>query len=117
MATFLGALLADLLIVGVQSSLAIGLILVAVTFLAFTVKELNYVLHFFFLTNLILLVVSIGTAGHAFVVWRILAILIGAGIVLVITWLNQALLVKNEPLPEAFTTRPAEDTSSTGEGK
>jgi uncharacterized membrane protein YgaE (UPF0421/DUF939 family) len=97
-ATFLGALLADLLIAGVQSSLVIGLIAVAVTFLAFTVKELNYVLHLFFLTNLILLVISIGTAGHAFVVWRMLAILIGTGIVLVITLLNQTLLVKNETL-------------------
>jgi len=98
-ATFLGALLADLLIAGVQNSLVIGLILVAVTFLAFTVKELNYILHLFFLTNLILLVISIGTAGHAFVVWRMVAILIGAGIVLVITLLNQALLVKDETLP------------------
>jgi hypothetical protein len=97
-ATFLGALLADLLIAGVQSSLVIGLIAVAVTFLAFTVKELNYMLHLFFLTNLILLIASIGTAGHAFVAWRMLAILIGAGIVLVITLLNQALLVKNETL-------------------
>jgi uncharacterized membrane protein YccC len=99
-ATFLGALLADVLIAGVQSSFVIGLIAVAVTFLAFTVKELNYMLHLFFLTNLILLIASIGTAGHAFVAWRILAILIGAGIVLVITLLNQALLVKNETLSE-----------------
>ncbi len=98
-ATLLGAVLADLLIASVQSSLVIGLIVVAVTFLAFTVKESNYMLHLFFLTNLILLVISIGTAGHAFVVWRVLAILIGAGIVLVITLLNQDLLVKNEPLP------------------
>lgn len=98
-ATFLGALLASLLIAVVQSSLVTGLITVAVTFLAFTVKELNYVLHLFFLTNLILLVISIGTAGHAFVAWRILAILIGSGIVLVITLLNQALLVRNEAAP------------------
>jgi hypothetical protein len=97
-ATFLGALLADLLIAGVQSPFVIGLIVVAVTFLAFTVKELNYLLHLFFLTNLILLAISIGTAGHAFVAWRMLAILIGALIVLVITWLNQTLLVKNEPV-------------------
>lgn len=98
-ATFLGALLADVLIAGVQSSFVIGLIVVAVTFLAFTVKELNYMLHLFFLTNLILLIASIGTAGHAFVAWRMLAILIGSGIVLVIMWLNQALLVKNETVP------------------
>jgi len=98
-ATLLGALLADLLIAGVQSSLVIGLIAVAVTFLAFTVKELNYVLHLFFLTNLILLVASIGRADHAFVAWRVLAILIGSGIVLVITLLNQEILVKNKAVP------------------
>jgi uncharacterized membrane protein YccC len=98
-ATVLGALLADVLIAEVHSSLVLGLIVVAITFLAFTVKDLNYTLHLFFLTNLILLLVSLGAAGHSFVAWRVFAILIGAGIVLVITWLNQALLVANETSP------------------
>lgn len=98
-ATLLAALLADLLIAVVQRSLVIGLIAVIMSFLAFTIKELNFILHLFFLTNLILLVISIGTAGHAFVIWRMLAIVIGAGIVLVITLVNQALLVKNEASP------------------
>ncbi|GHO99965.1 hypothetical protein KSF_100130 [Reticulibacter mediterranei] len=99
-ATLLGAVLADLTIALVQSDLVRGLLAIPVTFLAFTVKELNYVLHLFFLTNLILLVASIGHADHAFIAWRVLAILIGSGIVLVITALNQAWLVKNEAVPE-----------------
>jgi uncharacterized membrane protein YccC len=88
-ATFLGALLADGLIVGVQNALVVGLIVVASTFLAFTVKERNYLLYLFFFTILILLLISIGTSGQSLAVWRIVTILLGAGIVLVITFLAQ----------------------------
>ena len=87
--TFLGALLADGVIAGVQNALVFGLIVVAVTFLTFTVKEMNYPLHVFFLTNLILLLASIGTSGYSFAALRVGAVLIGAGIVLVITFLSQ----------------------------
>lgn len=88
-ATFLGALLADGLIVSVQNVLVVGLIVVVSTFLAFTVKERNYFLYLFFFTILILLLISIGTAGQSLAVWRVIAILFGAGIVLVITFLTQ----------------------------
>jgi hypothetical protein len=65
------------------------LIVVAITFLAFTVKELNYLLYLFFFTILILLLISIATSGQSLAVWRVVTILFGAGIVLVITFLAQ----------------------------
>jgi hypothetical protein len=88
-ATCLGALLAGVLIAGVQNALVLGLIVVAITFLAFTVKDLNYLLYFFFFTILILLLISIATSGQSLAVWRVVTILIGAGIALVITFLGQ----------------------------
>jgi uncharacterized membrane protein YccC len=88
-ATLLGALLADGLIANVQNALVLELIVVVSTFLAFTVKERNYFLYLFFFTILILLLISIGTAGQSLAVWRVVAIVLGAGIVLVITFLTQ----------------------------
>jgi uncharacterized membrane protein YccC len=102
-ATFLGALLADVLIAGVQNALVLGLIVVAITFLAFTVKDLNYTLYLFFLTILILLLISLGMSGQSLAALRVVevrlvAILIGAGIALVITFLSQVVL---HPLGES----------------
>ncbi len=88
-ATCLGALLAGVLIVGVQNALVVGLIVVAITFLAFTVKDLNYPLYLFFFTILILLLISIATSGQSLAVWRVVTILFGAGIILVIAFLDQ----------------------------
>jgi uncharacterized membrane protein YccC len=88
-ATYLGALLAGVLIASVQNALVLGLIVVAITFLAFTVKDLNYILYLFFFTILILLLISIATSGQSLAVWRAVTILFGAGIVLVITFLGQ----------------------------
>ncbi|HEX4203429.1 MAG TPA: FUSC family protein, partial [Ktedonobacteraceae bacterium] len=88
-ATFLGALLAAVLIASVQNTLVVGLIVMAITFQAFTVKELNYLLYLFFFTILILLLISIATSGQSLAVWRVVTILFGAGIVLVITFLAQ----------------------------
>ncbi len=88
-ATFLGALLAAALIAGVQNALVVGLIVVVITFLTFTVKELNYLLYLFFFTILILLLISIARSGQSLAVWRVVTIMFGAGIVLVITFLGQ----------------------------
>ena len=88
-ATYLGALLADVLIAGMQNVLALELIVVAITVLAFTIKDLNYLLYLFFFTILILLLISIGMSGQSLAVWRVVTTLIGAGIVLVITFLSQ----------------------------
>jgi hypothetical protein len=75
-------------------------IVVAVTFLAFTVKDLNYLLYLFFFTILTLLLISIGTSGQSLAVWRVVAILFGAGIVLVITFLSQmSFFERNVVLP------------------
>jgi Fusaric acid resistance protein-like len=83
-ANILGALLAYLMIVSVHNSLIIGLIVVAITFITFTVKDLNYAIQVFFLTNLTLLLISLETSGQSFARWRVESILIGAGIVLVV---------------------------------
>jgi len=88
-ATYLGALLADVLIAGMQNVLALELIVVAITVLAFTIKDLNYLLYLFFFMILILLLISIGMSGQSLAVWRVVTILIGAWIVLVITFLSQ----------------------------
>jgi uncharacterized membrane protein YccC len=88
-ATYLGALLAGVLIAGMQNVLALELIIVAITVLAFTIKDLNYLLYLFFFTILILLLISIGMTGQSLAVWRVVTILIGAWIVLVITFLSQ----------------------------
>jgi len=88
-ATYLGALLADVLIAGMQNVLALELIVVAITVLAFTIKDLNYLLYLFFFTILILLLISIGMSGQSLAVWRVVTILIGTWIVLVITFLSQ----------------------------
>ena len=88
-ATYLGALLAGVLIAGMQNVLALELIIVAITVLAFTIKDLNYLLYLFFFTILILLLISIGMSGQSLAVWRVVTILIGAWIVLVITFLSQ----------------------------
>ena len=83
-ATYLGALLADAVIVSVQNALVLGLIVVAITFLAFTVKDLNDLLYLFFFTILILLLISTGMSGQSLAGWRVVTTLIGAGIVIVI---------------------------------
>jgi Fusaric acid resistance protein-like len=95
-ATIMAALIAQILIMGVQSLLALGLIVVAITFFAFTIKDRNYTVYIFFLTTLTLLLISIGTAGASFSVWRIVATLVGIAIVLVIILLNQVLALAFE---------------------
>ncbi len=74
---------------GMQNVLALELIVVAITVLAFTIKDLNYLLYLFFFTILILLLISHGMSGQSLAVWRVVTILIGAWIVLVITFLSQ----------------------------
>jgi hypothetical protein len=98
-ATIAGALLAYLFIVSVHNPLAIGLIIVAITFITFTVKDLNYTIQVFLLTNLILLLISLSTSGQSFAKWRVESILIGAAIVLIVTFVNEALTFVNKERP------------------
>jgi MFS family permease len=91
-ATFLGALLAGALVILVQPLSVIVLIIIVVTFLAFTMKDLNYTFQIFFLTVLTLLLISLVGTGQSFATWRVIAILIGVGIVLIMLALNQTLL-------------------------
>jgi len=94
-ATYLGALLAAGVIAGVQNALVLELIVVAITFLAFTIKDLNDLLYLFFFTILILLLITIRMPGQSLAVWRVVTTLIGAGIVLVITFLSQVSFFKD----------------------
>jgi uncharacterized membrane protein YccC len=95
-ATYLGALLAGVVIAGVQGALVLELIIVTITFLAFTIKDLNYFLYFFFFTILILLLISIQLPGESLAVWRVVTVSFGAGIVLVITFLSQLSFFRGE---------------------
>jgi hypothetical protein len=91
-ASIAGALLADLLITYIPGVLVIGLIVVAVTFITFTVKDLNYAIQVFCLTNLTLLLISLGTSGQSFARWRVEASLIGAIIVLAVIFVSDTFL-------------------------
>lgn len=98
-ATFLGALVAEVVIAGVQNALVLGLIVVAITFLAFTVKALNDLLYLFLFTVLILLLISIGISGQSLAVWRVVTIVIGAGIVIVMALLSQMSFFEKHGVP------------------
>jgi Fusaric acid resistance protein-like len=98
-ATYLGALLAGVVIAGVQNALVLELIVVTITFLAFTIKDLNHLLYLFFFTILILLLISHGMTGQSLAVWRVVTTLIGAGIVLVITFLSQLSFFERKVVP------------------
>ena len=98
-ATYLGALLADVCIANVQNALALKLIIVAITFLAFTIKDLNNFLYLFLFTILLLLLMSVGMSGQSFAVWRVVTILFGAWIVLVITLLGQISFFERKVVP------------------
>ena len=98
-ATYLGALLAEVVITSVQNTWAFGLIVVAITFLAFTIKELNGLLYLLLFTTLLLLLISIGMSGQSLAVWRVVTILIGAGIVIVIAFLSQMPFFERNAVP------------------
>ena len=92
-ATILGSLIADWLITYTHNnSLVIGLNVVAVTFITFTIKDLNYAIQVFFLTNLTLLLISLSTSGQSFAWWRVGSILIGAVIVLIVIFVSDAFI-------------------------
>jgi uncharacterized membrane protein YccC len=91
-ATAVGAILANWLIIYTSDPLVIGLNIVAVTFITFTIKDLNYAIQVFFMTNLVLLLSSLSTSGRSFAEWRVESILIGAVIVLVIILVSDAFI-------------------------
>jgi hypothetical protein len=72
----------------VGDRLGVGLIVVSVTAIAFTVKDLNYAIYTFFMTNLTLLLISLSTPDRSphTVSLRVYATLLGAGIVVAITF-------------------------------
>lgn len=99
-ATIVGSLLANLFIAYTHNPLVIGLTVVAITFITFTVKDLNYAIQVFFLTNLTLLLISLGASGRSFAWWRIESILIGSVIVLAVTLISDAFIFgKREQQP------------------
>jgi uncharacterized membrane protein YccC len=92
-ATILGSLIAGWLIAYTHNNpLVIGLNVVAATFITFTIKDLNYAIQVFFLTNLTLLLTSLGTSGQSFAWWRVVSILIGAVIVLAVTFVSDVFI-------------------------
>lgn len=86
--TILGVTLADLFINSGQDPLVVALVLVVVVFIAFTVKDLNYALFTFFMTNLLLLLISLSPPGVSRSQLRVFSVLVGAGIALAVTFLD-----------------------------
>ncbi len=92
--TVLGVLLADALIDSAQHPLIVALILVVVVFIAFTVKDLNYALFTFFMTNLTVLLIHLSSPGVSPIRPRVFSVLVGSGIVLIVTFLDQRLAAR-----------------------
>jgi uncharacterized membrane protein YccC len=86
--TVLGAVLAELFITSFQTPLVVLLTLVVVVFLAFTIKDVNYVYFVFFKTNLTLLFISLATPGVSRARLLVASVLVGAGIALAVTYLS-----------------------------
>jgi uncharacterized membrane protein YccC len=76
----------------------VALILIVIVFIAFTVKDLNYALFTFFMTNLLLLLVSLSPPGVSRIWLRVFSVLRGAGIALVVTFLDDWLAQRQRPL-------------------
>lgn len=85
----MGVLLADLLINSAQHPLIVALIVLVVVFIAFTVKDLNYALFTFFMTNLTLLLIHLSSPDVAPIRLRVFSVLVGSGMALTATFLDQ----------------------------
>jgi hypothetical protein len=92
--TVLGVLLADVLIGSAQPPVVVALIVVVVVFIAFTVKDLNHVLFTFFMTNLTLLLIHLSSPGVSPIRLRVFSVLVGSGIALTATFLDQWLAAR-----------------------
>ena len=77
--------------------------MVGVTVIAFTVKDLNYAIYTFFMTNLTLLLISLSTPDRSphTVLLRVYATLLGAGIVAAITFPWGLLARRHAPVESA----------------
>jgi uncharacterized membrane protein YccC len=84
LATMLGALVAALLIVNVQSLLILLLIVVLTAIVGITFKEVNYAVYVFFLTTILMLLLSLQTPGIPFIKLRVVETLVGAAIALIV---------------------------------
>lgn len=101
--TVLGVLLADLLIDTTHHPSVVALVLVIIVFVAFTVKDLNYALFTFFMTNLTLLLIQLSSPGVSPIRLRVISVLVGSGIALTVTFLDQWLVTRQ---PSHFTPPP-----------
>jgi uncharacterized membrane protein YccC len=82
LATILGALVAAWLITNVQSLLVLLLIVVLNGIVGITFKEVNYAISVFFLTTILMLLLSLQTPGIPFIKLRVVETLVGAAIAL-----------------------------------
>lgn len=93
--SILGAALADVLLLYVHTPLVIVLLIVAITCIVFTIKDLNMALRIFAMTNLTLLLISIPEPGISYAPLRIFATLIGGATALIVTLLAAELKKRN----------------------
>jgi uncharacterized membrane protein YccC len=93
----LGATLADVFVQYVHNSLMIVLLIVAITGIVVTIKDLNMALRIFAMTNLTLLLTSLAEPGVSYTQLRIFATLIGGAVALVVTLLAAELAKQSAP--------------------
>ena len=84
LATILGALVTALLITNVQSLLVLILIVVLNVIVGITFKEVNYAVYVFFITTILMLLLSLQTPGIPFIKLRVVETLVGAAIALIV---------------------------------
>jgi len=85
LATILGALVAGLLITNVQSLLVLILIILLNFIVGVTLKEVNYAVYVFFITTILMLLLSLQTPGIPFIKLRVVETLVGAAIALALS--------------------------------
>ncbi|GEM_PF-3198605 len=102
----LGAALADVFVLHVHNPLMIVLLIIAITCIVFTIKDLNMALRVFAMTNLTLLLMSLAEPGVSHLQLRIFATLIGGAVALVVTLLAAELARQNTSHPSPESSSP-----------
>jgi uncharacterized membrane protein YccC len=95
LATILGALVAALLIVSVQSPLVLILIVALNVVVGITLKEVNFAVYVFFITTILMLLLSLQTPGIPFIKLRVVETLVGAAIALIVLLVGSSMEMRS----------------------
>ena len=95
LATILGALVAALLIVSVQSLLVLILIVALNVVIGIVLKEVNCAVYVFFFTTIPMLLLSLQTPGIPFIKLRVVETLVGAAIALIVVLIESGMEMRS----------------------